>query len=87
MIVGMNVCSPNSAQSFYVLAQRNTGNKTFFNHDAHAGRASFSLLFGGWDNKTRQLILLLERKSCVFTAFTFNMINREPLTVISEWST
>lgn len=87
MIVGMNVCSPNSAQSFYVLPQRNTRNKTFFNHDAQAGIASFSLLFWGRDNKTRQLILLLEGKSCIFTAFTFNMINREPLTVISEWPT
>lgn len=62
MIVGMNVCSSNSAQSFYFLPQRNTRNKTFFNHDAQAGISSFSLLFLWLDNKTRQLILLLERK-------------------------
>lgn len=48
MIVGMNVCSPNNAQSFYFLPQRNTRNKTFFNHDAQAGISSFSLLFRGW---------------------------------------
>lgn len=63
MIVGMNVCSSNSAQSFSFLPQRNTRNKTFFNHDAQAGISSFSWLFRGLDNKTRQLILLLERKS------------------------
>lgn len=87
MIVGMNVCSSNNSQSFYFLPQRNTRNKTFFNHDAQAGISSFSLLFGRLDNKTQQLILLLEEKKVIFTAFTFNMINWEPLTVISEWPT
>lgn len=55
MIVGMNVYSSNKVQSFHFLPQRNTGNKTFFNHDAHVG------IFFSAKDKARQLILLWKK--------------------------
>lgn len=55
MIVGMNVYSSNKVQSFHFLPQRNTGNKTFFNHDAQVG------IFFSAKDKARQLILLWKK--------------------------